>query len=34
MAPSRTPQPPVHLTAARMLDASGDALVEPGSLLG
>ncbi|MGA2838145.1 MAG: amidohydrolase family protein [Acidimicrobiales bacterium] len=33
MARSRTPQPPVHLTGARMLDSSGDALVEPGSLL-
>jgi imidazolonepropionase-like amidohydrolase len=33
MAPSRTPQPPVHLASARMLDATGDRLVEPGSLI-
>ena len=33
MAPSRTPQPPVHLAGARMLDATGDRLVEPGSLI-
>ena len=32
MARSRTPQPPVHLTGARMLDATGTALV-PGSLI-
>ena len=33
MARSRTPQPPVHLASARMLDATGDGLVEPGSLI-
>ncbi len=33
MARSRTPQPPVHLAGARMLDATGDTLVEPGSLI-
>lgn len=32
MARSRTPQPPVHLTSARMLDATGTSLV-PGSLV-
>jgi len=33
MARPRTPQPPVHLTSARMLDVIGGALVEPGDLL-
>ena len=33
MARPRTPEPPVHLTAARMLDRTGDKLVEPGSLI-
>ncbi len=33
MARSRTPQPPLHLVSARMLDAAGERLVEPGSLV-
>ena len=33
MARTRTPQPPVHLTSARMLDRDGERLVAPGSLL-
>ena len=33
MARTRTPQPPVHLASARMLDAAGEGLVEPGSLI-
>ena len=33
MAGPRTPQPPVHLASARMLDGTGSRLVEPGSVL-
>lgn len=33
MARRRTPQPPVHLRSARMLDVDKGELVEPGSLL-
>ena len=33
MARPRTPQPPVHLVSARMLDVISGALVEPGDLL-
>jgi len=33
MPRSRTTQPPVHLASARMLDETGDRLVEPGSLI-
>ena len=33
MARTRTPQPPVHLASARMLDGAGERLVEPGSLI-
>ncbi len=33
MARPRTPEPPVHLAGARMLDRTGDRLVEPGSLI-
>ncbi|MGO8870884.1 MAG: metal-dependent hydrolase family protein [Acidimicrobiales bacterium] len=33
MARTRTPQPPVHLASARMLDGTGEGLVEPGSLI-
>ena len=33
MARPRTPQPPVHLVSARMLDIVSGELVEPGDLL-
>jgi len=33
MARPRTPQPPIHLRSARMLDITSGELVEPGSLL-
>jgi imidazolonepropionase-like amidohydrolase len=33
MARSRTPQPPIHLRSARMLDVDKGELVEPGDLL-
>jgi imidazolonepropionase-like amidohydrolase len=33
MAPTRTPQPPIHLRSARMLDVDAGELVEPGDLL-
>jgi imidazolonepropionase-like amidohydrolase len=33
MARTRTPQPPVHLASARMLDGAGERLMEPGSLI-
>ena len=33
MAGPRTPQPPVHVIGARMLDRTGSRLVEPGSVL-
>jgi imidazolonepropionase-like amidohydrolase len=33
MARPRTPQPPIHLVSARMLDVTNGVLVEPGDLL-
>jgi imidazolonepropionase-like amidohydrolase len=33
MAPPRTPQPPIHLVSARMLDVTTGEMIEPGDLL-